>query len=67
MDIQVSLMRILINDNGAVPTYSDAQLRSAITFGPTAPALPMDVRLAGNATARTYPSDSSGGPFTGPF
>ena len=67
LDVQVSLMRILIGDNVAPYTYTDAQLRSAITFGATSPALPMDVRLAGNIAAKTYPSDSSGGPFTGPF
>jgi len=65
MDIQVSLMRILIGDNSrTAPVYSDAQLRTAITFGPVRPALPIDVRLAGVAAAHTYPSDVSGGPFT---
>lgn len=68
MDIQVSYMRLLIGDNDrAAPAYSDAQIRSAITLGSTRPALPAELLLAGTVTAVQYPSDVSGGPFTGPF
>ncbi len=68
MDPQVSLMRLLINDNVAPYTYSDAELRSAVTWQRSpSPAFPMDVRLAANRAARVFPSDTSGGPFTGPF
>lgn len=64
----MSYMRILIGDNSRIaPVYTDAQLRSAITWGPVRPALPEELLIAGTITARRYPSDVSGGPFTGPF
>lgn len=68
MDVQVSYMRLLIGDNSrTAPVYTDAQLRSAITIGPNRPALPHELLIAGTATFHAYPSDISGGPFTGPF
>lgn len=68
MDPQVSLMRVLIGDNSrTVPVYSDAQLRSAVTLRNLRPALPLKLLLAGVRAATRYPSDVSGGPFTGPF
>jgi len=67
MDVQVSYIRLLIGDNVAPYIYTDAQIRSAVTLGPTRPALPIDLRLAGTVAAIKYPSDASGGPFTGPF
>lgn len=67
MDIQVSLVRLLSGDNDrTAPTYSDAELRTAVTLR-TRAALPIGVRLAGLAAVHRYPSDDSGGPFTGPF
>jgi hypothetical protein len=67
LDPQVSLIRLLIGDNSrTAPVYSDAQIRSAVSFG-ARPALPEKLLLAGTAAATRYPSDVSGGPFTGPF
>lgn len=64
LDIQVSLARVLIGDNSrTAPTYSDAQIRSAITFGPVRPALPQKLLLAGTRVAHVYPGDVSSGPF----
>lgn len=62
-------MRLLINDNSrTAPTYTDAQLRAAVTVGPNRPVgLPQKVLLAGVTAFRNFPSDLSGGPFTGPF
>jgi hypothetical protein len=54
MDVQVSYARMLIGDNVAPFTYSDAQVLSAITLGP-APALPADVVLCGVRTFVTWP------------
>jgi hypothetical protein len=66
MDIQVSLVRILIGDNSrTAPTYTDAQLRAAISLGPVRPPYPGQVLLAGVRAAHVYPSDVSGGPWTG--
>jgi hypothetical protein len=68
MDIQVSYMRLLIGDNDrTAPTYTDAQIRENITLTHPRPAYPIALRLAGTRTAIQYPSDVSGGPFTGPF
>ncbi len=66
MDPQVSFMRILIGDNVQPYTYTDAQLRSAMVWG-TQPALPNQVLISATVTQRQFPSDTSGGPFTGPF
>lgn len=47
MTLQVSLIRILINDNNPItPTYSDAQLQAAIGIPPPVTSLPDSVRLA---------------------
>jgi hypothetical protein len=54
MDAQVSYARILIGDNVAPYTYTDAQIRSAITLGP-APALPAAVVLAGVLAFKKFP------------
>jgi hypothetical protein len=54
MDPQVSLARILIGDNVAPFTYTDAQIRSAVTLGP-APALPADLVLVGVLTFVQFP------------
>ena len=67
MDIQVSYIRMLIGDNVVPYTYTDAQIRQAITLAPTAPPSPIDLRVAGTIAAVKFPSDASGGPFTGPF
>lgn len=68
MDPQVSLARILIGDNSrTAPVYSDAEIREAVTITPPRPVLPLKLRLAGTRAFRAYPSDTSGGPFTGPF
>jgi hypothetical protein len=68
MDVQVSYVRLLIGDNSrTAPVYTDAQIRSAIRLDTTRPALAIKLRLAGEAAATRYPSDVSGGPFTGPF
>jgi len=42
-------MRLLIGDNVEPFTYTDSELRSAVTLGP-APALPADVVLMGVST-----------------
>lgn len=68
LDIQVSYMRLLIGDNSrTAPTYNDSELRENITLGPDRPPFPIALRLAGVKAAVQYPSDKSGGPFTGPF
>jgi hypothetical protein len=68
MDVQVSYMRLLIGDNSrTAPVYSDAQIRSNIRLQNPRTADPIKLRLAGAMTAVRYPSDVSGGPFTGPF
>ena len=54
MDVQVSYVRLLIGDNVAPFTYTDAQIRSAVTLGP-APALPAVVVLAGFVCRMRYP------------
>lgn len=54
MDVQVSLARLLVGDNGPAPTYTDEQIRSAVTLGP-APALPADLVLVGVLTFVRFP------------
>ena len=67
LDIQVSYVRLLVGDNRAPFTYTDAQIRAAIKLRNPRTADPIELRLAGAACAVQYPSDVSGGPFTGPF
>lgn len=68
MDIQVSYMRLLVGDNSrTAPAYTDAQLRANIKLVNPPTANPEQLRIAGAITAMRYPSDVSGGPFTGPF
>ena len=45
MDAQVSLARILVGDNKAPFTYTDAEIRAAVSIGPTRPAFPADLRM----------------------
>lgn len=64
----MSYMRLLIGDNSrTAPVYTDAQLRANIKLTNPPTADPIKLRLAGAITAIRYPSDVSGGPFTGPF
>ncbi len=67
-DPQVSHMRILIGDNSrTAPVYTDAELRANVKWKGPRTSDPIALRIAGILTARRYPSDTSGGPFTGPF
>lgn len=57
MNAQVSYVRILVGDNTAPYTYSDAQIKQAINaIGPTRPALPAALRICGNLGFRKYPA-----------
>lgn len=46
MDAQVSLARLLVGDNKAPFTYTDAEIRAAVSIGPNRPAFPLDLRMA---------------------
>lgn len=67
MDPQVSYMRLLIGDNVPPYTYTDAQLRNNVRISPPPTSDPRQVQIAGVLAFRKFPSDISGGPFTGPF
>jgi hypothetical protein len=68
MDVQVSYMRLLVGDNSrTAPVYSDATLRDNVRITNPRTADPIKLRIAGVLAFRRYPSDVSGGPFTGPF
>lgn len=50
---KIHLVRVLAGDLASPQTYTDAQIRSAITIG-ARPALPHALRLAGTLVAIRY-------------
>lgn len=54
MDAQVSLARLLIGDNVAPYTYTDAEIRAACKIPPPA-GNPIDLEMVGVLVAQRFP------------